>query len=539
MTQRIKGSALVDDVVGYVVDRRVRARTRSTGAVDETLRDALYHYQQTSDQQIDSPSLRAFAPAVQRVQRELWRASSGEQQVLLAELVRSYANHIGEDYDGKVPELMRDAVPRGVMRLLDAIGPWVRFEPPEMGYWDDVIAVRGAVNEFKSLMQAGSVIFAVSHASNGDALVFSSALRSMGIHGVAHGALQSYAQHPLVRRVFTRNPLYQMDAAYTDPLYRETLAEFTTVLSERGVHQFLFPTAHRSRSGRVVKSLDPQSLVSVFNSFYRGAELGGRRKVFVVPVTISYPWVLEAQTLAEEWYRRASGDSVRIAGDEFESIPRWLSNTRHIFSRKMPMYVHFGQALDALGNPVNAQGESMGAPGMVVDPHDYLRVRGRLVEDDARDHVYLSFLAQAVERAWQRDTVVHSTHVVAYVVFDMLWRASEEKNVRRFLHRLVLERPVVDEANIRHAVTAALEQLASLALAGRVQLSTTVAAFDETPIVSEGLQVLMECHEKPVFSRIRRRLRVDNPKLLFYYRNMLDPYRIFGRDSLVDSGRLG
>src|SRR5205823_14414820 len=80
--------------------------------------------------------------------------------------------------------------------------------------------------------------------------------------------------------------------------------------------------------------------------------------------------------------------------------------------------------VDCFGNAVDEEGRSHDARGRAIDPRSYVLNReDKPVRDAARDAQYTRELGEVICDAYQRDTVVMATHLVASAAFEHLRRS--------------------------------------------------------------------------------------------------------------------
>ena len=93
---------------------------------------------------------------------------------------------------------------------------------------------------------------------------------------------------------------YRVDRRIRARLYKDVLKAYASVMVERGYHSLFFPGGTRSRSGLIEQRLKLGLLGSAVEAFSRNQVQGLERRVYIVPTTINYALVLEAETLVEE-----------------------------------------------------------------------------------------------------------------------------------------------------------------------------------------------------------------------------------------------
>ena len=120
---------------------------------------------------------------------------------------------------------------------------------------------------------------------------------------------------------FMRNlGAYTVDRRKTDPLYKDVLKEYATLTIENGYDNLFFPGGTRSRAGAVEHRLKLGLLGTGVQAYINNL----RRKVskpnvYIVPATLSFQLVLEAETLIDDFLKEAGKARYIISDDEFEA----------------------------------------------------------------------------------------------------------------------------------------------------------------------------------------------------------------------------
>src|SRR5258708_11037855 len=99
---------------------------------------------------------------------------------------------------------------------------------------------------------------------------------------------------------------------------------YSNLALQKGAHSLFFPGGTRSRSGLIEKSLKLGLLstaIEAQRSLYAGAKAGTEvRKIFVVPVTLNYHFVLEAPDLIEDYLQVKGQDRYFPEQDNYGSV---------------------------------------------------------------------------------------------------------------------------------------------------------------------------------------------------------------------------
>jgi glycerol-3-phosphate O-acyltransferase len=520
------------------VDPRVLARETVTRVVEQTdlgtapsganardlLRETLYAERRRLERAPDAAALAFFT----RTRRELERADDAEARALLRAVVGRYVDDIAGHFDRRFHALATEVVPRALGLMLGGAEGALSggFRPDTFA---SRLVVSGETEALRRVSALGPVLFAGTHASYLDPLVAGWALHRLGLPPFASAAARPLFEHPLIGPFVRRLGCYSVDESKTAaPLYRETLKAYATLVLEHGGGDLVFPGGVRSASGAVEGRPKLGLLGTALPALRTLALRGGPpARVFVVPCTISWPQVLEAETRVERWLEDALGARHVPRDDEFATTRRWFSFMRGLASADLRIHVVVGRPLDPFGNDVDVSGDvggSLDPRGRPIEASRYLLAGGALTVDPPRDAEYTRMLAERVAAAWRQGVVPLATHVVAFAVFERLWRDGRARDLTRFLTDVAPDASV-DEVIVEADVAKLLEELRKLAGAGVLQPPVD----DEAKVaIARAMRTFATYHERPVLEREGGRLRVGDPSLLAYYRNRLDGYGLLG-----------
>jgi len=470
------------------------------------------------------------------IRRQLPRLPESEHRALLERIVCRYANEIAGNFNPAVYKLAAKLGPPVLSAMLTGLSPRRLFQRDGIPRLDQHLIIEGDVATLGRLHDRGTLILTPTHSSNLDSLVIGLAIQQLELPPLTYGAGLSLFRNPIVGRFLQNLGAYAVDRRKRDPLYKRTLKEYATVSLEFGQDNLFFPGGARSRSGAVERKLK-KGLLGCSVAAYRNNLIHSRPKpdIYIVPCTISYPLVLEASTLVEDWLAEAGKSRYIIVDDEFSRWERWLDFLRDVFSLDLKIHLRFGQALDPFGNSVDAHGGSIDPRGRPIDPRGYLEVKGELVDDPIRDAEYTRSLEQRIIREFEIGNVIHSTHVLAFACFELLRRARPDLDLYRLLGSIGPEQTLA-LPEVEAEIELILVELAALAEANELRLSRIVADVaahgDTRTLIRTGLLAFGSYHNRPVVERRGIRLHVSDPKLLVYYRNRLDGYGLRAAPSL-------
>jgi glycerol-3-phosphate O-acyltransferase len=509
----VQGLALIPEVERRVVTQVLSRCERVGQRLDEVIYETLYREEQRLARASNAPRAAEDRRFLTWLGREVRHTEASRVPELIHAVVAHYAEEIAGVFDPRVYRFATRLLPPALGALMHQGLP--RRENLAV---NDRLLIGGHVDELRALAELGTVMLAPTHVSHLDSLLLGYAIYALDLPPFAYGAgLNLFSQ--ALTGFFMRNlGAFTVDRKKSDPLYRATLREYTVQLLEHGQPLLFFPGGTRSRAGALESHLKLGLLGTAIRAFGRSA----RRPIFVVPCTLSYPLVLEAESLMVEFLRTEGGPQYVEARDEYARPAAWFDFLRGLSQVELQVHVRFGQPLDVLGNPVDVEGISRDPRGQALDPARYLQVDGTFVEDEARDAEYTRMLGDRLVGAYRRESVALPSSLLAFVLFEHARQRYPQLDLFRLLRMThQLEVPLTA---LRHDLEHALEALRALAARGELALAPELQTASPDALITRGTATLSTYHRVPVLVRQEESLKVQNPALLFYYRNRLDGF---------------
>ena len=223
-----------------------------------------------------------------------------------------------------------------------------------------------------------------------------------------YGAGKNLFSNPFISYFMRNLGAYRVDRRLKFELYKDVLKEYSTVLLEHGYHSLFFPGGTRCRSNIIEKNLKLGLLGTTVTAYKNSVRDGApHKRLYIVPVTINYRLVLEAETLIDDYLAETGKNRYIITDDEFSRIGRLLEFFRKILVHEGSVVVRFGRPLDPFGNDVTDDGESIDRQGRIVDPASFVRgADGEVSDDDQRDAEYTRALGRRLAAAYPKLTRV-------------------------------------------------------------------------------------------------------------------------------------
>ncbi len=482
-----------------------------------------------------------------RVQRDqkLWKqvqsgllqpAAEVDRKDLLKTVVDHYAQEVGGFFDPAVYEIATHAVPWGFSWMLNAASvrrflPWGMTESLQSR-----IRILGEIQALQKLSERGTILLVPTHQSNLDSLLVGYVIYLMSLPPFAYGAGLNLFSNPVLSFFMSRLGAYTVDRNKQNSIYRQTLKNYSTRILKEGIHSIFFPGGGRSRSGAIESHLKLGLLGTGLEAQIEGMIEGrAKSKVFIVPMVVSYHYVLEAGSLIENYLGEAGKHRFIQGVDESWQLGKVVGFLWKLFAAQSSVTVRVGRALDIFGNFVDEDGRSIGSNGLFIEPDRWLTSLGELRKDSQRDHEYTRELGQRIADRFHKENTVLTSHLVAFSYFELLRARYPDFDLFRFL-RLSLAQRTLPWGDFLEAADRDRARLIQLAQKGELHLSEEIeSSLDVRVWVRDGIRQLGLYHDAKVIKVSERTIWTEDMNLLYYYRNRLSGY---GLSRLVElSGR--
>lgn len=387
------------------------------------------------------------------------------------------------------------------------------------------LIVSGQVDRVRKLLLKEQVVFAPTHFSNLDSLLIGYALD--GLVGIPHssfGAGLNLLNSGWVAYFINRFGAYRVDRRKKNPIYLEVLKSFSRLAIFKGINSTFFPGGTRSRSGHIEKNVKLGLLGTTVEAQRRLYESGSDKKVIVVPVVLSYHFVLEAKYLIHEYLKRTGKDQYLGKQSKQFGYRQFFNFLWQLFRSSSQIYLSLGQPLDVLGNAVDEKSVSISPNGTELNLKDYFSKNGQITSDKQREREYTKVLGKVLVDRFHRDNIVLSSHVVAFTCFNLLKQRHPDLDLYGVL-RLSTDEEILTEEEVLQAIQMVVNRLKELEDQDQVKLSTPLRGT-ASEILKDGLKNIKLYHSKLPVKKKDNRLMSDNLHLLYYYHNRLEGYKL-------------
>jgi glycerol-3-phosphate O-acyltransferase len=522
----------IEEVAQKSVERIKQLRPHRKQLLDD-LEATVYREQQRMKRnrwRVDPPDEQRFWASIKEQLVELANKpddSSGAEYTLLQRIVSRYANEIAGNFKPSSYRLARSITTFWFNRLLNAarvkkFGAIFRNKYTLR----DKIQIVGKVKQLRKLARLGTIVMVPTHFSNLDSILIGWVIHALGLPAFIYGAGLNLFNIKIFAYFMNSLGAYKVDRRKKNLPYLETLKMYSSLAIQKGAHSLFFPGGTRSRSGAIEKTLKLGLLSTTIeaqrNIYLNTPEDEEPRKIFVVPVTLNYHFVLEAPDLIEDYLSVKGQDRYLPEQDKYGSFQliRFLIK---FFGKGSNISVSIGRGMDVMGNYVNDEGESLDAQGRVIRTRDYFLSNGYITIDKQREDEYTRMLSQRIVAEYHRINRVFASHLVAFVAFE-LWQKKYPKLDLFGLLRLPEEDQVIEYAEFRKSCKRVRKQIYRLKEQGKVNHATHLKGKIDL-VIKHGMENVGIFHlNRPLLFNKEGNIITQDFSLLYYYHNRLTGY---------------
>lgn len=511
------------EAVARVSERMSRRATAGDRTVLEVLEESIFWEKKRLRGDRSGPYRGKDVDFWTVLQTKLRHSPDHAHRALLREAVEHYLLEIEGNFDSRIYTAVTRALPPALSLVLNAVSPQkVLNQLPQLPDLDDSLTIQGATEHLAALRKKGTVLLVPTHGSHMDSIIMGYVLYRLGHPPFLYGAGLNLFTNPLTGFFMRNLGAYTVDRKKADPLYKETLKEYATLTLEFGYDNLFFPGGTRARSGALERRLKRGLLGTGLRAYIQNLQRGAPRPhIYVVPATITYQLVLEAETLITD-FLRASGQARYTEDDEFDRPGQVFRFLRKLVSLDAKIHISFGRGMDPFGNPVDDEGVSLDPCGRPIDISRYTWVRGHPEHSAERDSEYTQEMAERICETMAQENVIESTHVVARAILDLL----RDRHPAMGVFKLIRTRGDDDEipmSEVRARTDEVLQQIRSLAAAGALKAGPTCQNSADQ-VLEDALTRFRSFHTRPAATRIGDRIMATDPSLLLFYQNRLEGY---------------
>ncbi|RIW16379.1 glycerol-3-phosphate acyltransferase [Algoriphagus lacus] len=448
-------------------------------------------------------------------------------QGVLHRITSRYSEEIASNFKASHYKFTRSVVTYGFSRLLNAARV-KGFKSIFSNQYtlQDKIQITGQTDQIRDLATKGTIVMVPTHFSNLDSILIGWIISVLGMPPFIYGAGLNLFNISIFAYFMNALGAYKVDRRKKNLMYLETLKTYSKEAIQFGCHSLFFPGGTRSRSGMIESKLK-LGLLSTAIEAQRANYQNGLNdisgKVFIVPVTINYHFVLEAPGLIQEHLSQTGQERYYKESDEFSTSYKISKFLVKFFTKGSDISVSIGKAMDVLGNYVDQDGNSLDKRGRKIDTRDYFVSDGKITIDQQREEEYTNMLGKRIVEEFHKINRVFSSHLVAFVAFELI-KAKTNKLDLFDLIRLPEEDIFIPYEEFKSVCQMVLDRVFELKAQGKIDTAPHLKrTMDE--IIAHGMDNVGMYHAKrPLIRDKDGNIVTEDMSLLYFYHNRLHGY---------------
>ena len=446
---------------------------------------------------------------------------------ILERITNRYSEEIASNFNHQHYKFTRSVVTYGFSRLLNAARV-KGFKSIFSNQYtlQDKIQITGETDQLRDLATKGTIVMVPTHFSNLDSILIGWIISVLGLPPFIYGAGLNLFNISIFAYFMNALGAYKVDRRKKNLMYLETLKTYSKEAIQFGCHSLFFPGGTRSRNGMIESKLKLGLLstaIEAQRTNYQNDINDISGKIFIVPVTINYHFVLEAPSLIKDYLSITGQERYYKENDEFSNSYKISKFLVKFFTKGSDISVSVGKAMDVLGNYVDENGDSLDKYGRKIDPRDYFISNNQITVDQQREEEYTNMLGKRIVEEFHKINRVFSSHLVAFTAFELIKLRNNKLDLFDLI-RLPEEEIFLPYQEFREACEMVYERILSLKEDGQINIAPHMKrSMDE--IISHGLDNVGMYHAKrPLIKNRQGDIVTEDMSLLYFYHNRLHGY---------------
>ena len=431
-----------------------------------------------------------------------------KEKEILEKIVTRYANEISSNFKSTHYKFARRLIVTFFARLLNTARLRNPFGNLDL---DSKINILGKKNQLRELAKIGTIVMVPTHFSHLDSALIGWAISYLGLPPFMYGAGMVLFNMSIFSYFMDSLGAYKVDRRKKHLIYLETLKTYSRESLVKGCHSLFYPGGTRSRSGSINENLKLGLLSSAFEAQkIIDKKKSSSKKIFIVPITFNYQFVLEAPALINQYLVSKGQEKFYLDNLGYSNSYKIFKFLIKFFTKGSNISLSIGNPLDVYGNYVNKHGDS-------IDSNNKKIISKVSINKDIKDS--LKDLSSKIYNEFHKGTQVFPSNIIAFTLFETICKKFKKLDFFTIL-RLSQEDLFIDIKKFKKSYKMMINEILILNSKNKIKIFNDLKNDIDIQIES-GLENLGMYHaEKPVFIK-NDKIHVRNMKLLYYYRNRL------------------
>ncbi|MDG1279474.1 MAG: 1-acyl-sn-glycerol-3-phosphate acyltransferase [Algoriphagus sp.] len=448
-------------------------------------------------------------------------------KAVLNKITNRYAEEIASNFKATHYKFTRSVVTYGFSRLLNAARvKGIKSIFSNQYTLQDKIQITGETDQIRDLATKGTIVMVPTHFSNLDSILIGWIISVLGLPPFIYGAGLNLFNISIFAYFMNALGAYKVDRRKKNLMYLETLKTYSKEAIQFGCHSLFFPGGTRSRSGTIESRLKLGLLSTAIEAQRANYQAGNNEisgKIFIVPVTINYHFVLEAPSLIRDHLSSTGQERYYKENDEFSTSYKISKFLVKFFTKGSDISVSIGKAMDVLGNYVDQDGRTIDKNGRQIHTRDYFMSDGVVTVDQQREEEYTNMLGKRIVEEFHKINRVFSSHLVSFTAFEMIKRKNQKLDLFELL-RLPEEDLIISYEEFKQECQNVLNAIFELKSQNLIKTAPHMNR-DIEEIISHGMDNVGMYHAKrPLVKDSLGNITTQDMSLLYFYHNRLTGY---------------
>ncbi len=449
-----------------------------------------------------------------------------KEEALAKQIIGGYAREMIGNFNKQAYQRAIRVVPLFLNRILNGFqGRFLTGFFKKNYRLRDKIRLHGDFELYKSLDQKGTIVLLPTHFTNLDSMLIGFATYLTGLPPFLYGAGLNLFNNKIVGYFIDKLGAYKLDRRKKNPLYLTTLKTFSRVAISRGVHTLFFPGGTRSRTGALENKLKMGLLGTVLEAQRNNYLKTEQTKIFIIPLVVSYHFVLEAPALIRQHLKREGKEKLYLEKSPFGGFRNVTRFLYKFLSKGSDIVLSYGTPIDVFGHQINNKGESIDQNGQIVDIQKYFFDQGKISNDNQREAEYTKMLAEKLIEIYKKENIVLSSHLVAFTAFQIIKKRTKDFDLFNMM-KIDEDTTAISYDLFTHKIEQLIDQMQKMSKAKELKLDE-IFKYSAEQIIDQGLNNVGLYHSKKVLYKDRLgRINTDNMNTLYFYHNRLSGYNL-------------
>ena len=396
----------------------------------------------------------------------------------------------------------------------------------------DRLHIYGPIGKLRTLAKKHTLVLVPTHSSNLDSIMVGYAIDSkVGLPSFSYGAGLNLYNFGPAAYFMNRLGAYRVDRRKKNPIYLECLISMSQLSIQDGVNSLFFAGGTRSRSGALESRLKLGLMSSMLFAQRKLCEREIDKKVIVVPLILSYNFVLEARGLVEQHLKSTGQEKYVKSASTTKNIIKSLGYFFRFFYKTSEVSLSFGEPMDVFGNKIDNAGNSLDEFGNKLNVRDYFVSNGLITEDNQRESEYTNLFAAEIVKRFKSDNVVLPSQLIAFVAFKLLMYDLNQNEIFD-IFRIKPKNYPLHIDRVSRVYSQVLTKLKDMQSKKEVILGYGFKEENVVELIKLGVRKLGVFHTKlPLKFKNEQTLISEDFQILYFYHNRLEGY---GLEEVID-----